>query len=135
MNDNLGISHIQIFSSFAGAPDPSLWYTSALANALAGKDLDRANPEIIIQVNSNGAWNSRGDGTPVANEYDLASVFLHEIAHGLGFLSNDAYDANFGIASLDQPTPFDAYAQTQDGRRLASKGVGWSRLAMSKLAS
>ena len=65
------------FSSFAGAPDPSLWYTSALANALAGKDLDRANPEIIIQVNSTGKWNSRGDGIPVGNEYDLASVFLH----------------------------------------------------------
>ncbi len=27
------------FSAFTGAPDPSLWYPSALANALAGKDL------------------------------------------------------------------------------------------------
>ena len=35
------------FSAFSGAPDSSLWYPSALANALAGKDLDRANPEII----------------------------------------------------------------------------------------
>ena len=107
------------FSSFVGAPDPSLWYTSALANALAGKDLDKANPEIIIQVNSSSGWNTRGDGAPTGREYDLQSVFLHEIAHGLGFLSNDSYDAFFGIASLDQPTPFDAYAQTLDGRRLA----------------
>ena len=107
------------FSSFAGAPDPSLWYTSALANALAGKDLDKANPEMIIQVNSNGTWNTRGDGAPLGNEYDLESVFMHEIAHGLGFLSNEAYDSNFGIASLDQPTPYDAYAQISDGRRLA----------------
>ena len=107
------------YSGFSGAPDPSLWYTSALANALAGKDLDKANPEMIIQVNSSAAWNTRGDGMPSNNEYDLESVFLHEIAHGLGFLSNDAYDAFYGIASLDQPTPFDAYAQTEDGRRLA----------------
>jgi len=107
------------YSGFAGAPDPSLWYTSALANALAGKDLDKANPEMIIQVNSSAAWNTRGDGMPGNNEYDLESVFLHEIAHGLGFLSNDAYDSYYGIASLDQPTPFDAYAQTTDGRRLA----------------
>ena len=28
------------FSGFNGAPDSSLWYPSALANALAGKDLD-----------------------------------------------------------------------------------------------
>lgn len=107
------------YSGFSGAPDPSLWYTSALANALAGKDLDKANPEIIIQVNSSAAWNSRGDGMPSNSEYDLESVFLHEIAHGLGFLSNDAYDTFYGVASLDQPTPFDAFAQTEDGRRLA----------------
>ncbi|CAN2173455.1 Fibronectin type III [Candidatus Nanopelagicaceae bacterium] len=107
------------FSAFSGAPDPSLWYTSALANALAGKDLDKANPEIVIQVNSAAAWNTRGDGLPSGNEYDLQSVFLHEIGHGLGFLSNDAYDPFFGLGSLDQPTPFDAYLQTSDGRRLA----------------
>jgi hypothetical protein len=107
------------FSAFSGAPDPSLWYASALANALAGKDLDKANPEIVIQVNSAAAWNTRGDGSPTASEYDLQSVFLHEIGHGLGFLSNDAYDPFFGLGSLDQPTPFDAYLQTSDGRRLA----------------
>ena len=107
------------FSAFSGAPDPSLWYPSALANALAGKDLDKANPEIVIQVNSAASWNTRGDGLPTGNEYDLQSVFLHEIGHGLGFLSNDAYDPFFGLGSLDQPTPFDAYLQTSDGRRLA----------------
>lgn len=107
------------YSGFAGAPDPTLWYTSALANSLAGKDLDKANPEMIIQVNSGAAWNIRGDGSPTNNEYDLESVFLHEIAHGLGFLSNDSYDSFYGVASLDQPTPYDAYAQTSDGRRLA----------------
>ena len=107
------------FSAFSGAPDPSLWYSSATANALAGKDLDKANPEIIIQVNSAAAWNTRGDDTPNASEYDLESVFIHELGHGLGFLSNDAYDPYYGLGSLDQPTPFDAYLQTTDGRRLA----------------
>jgi hypothetical protein len=107
------------FSAFSGAPDPSLWYASALANSLAGRDLDKANPEMIIQVNSAAQWNSRGDGLPSRSEYDLRSVFLHEMAHGLGFLSNDAYDPFFGLGSLDQPTPFDAYLQTSDGRRLA----------------
>ena len=107
------------FSAFSGAPDASLWYPSALANALAGRDLDKKNPEIVIQVNSAASWNSRGDGFPTNNEYDLQSVFLHELGHGLGFLSNDAYDPFFGLGSLDQPTPFDAYLQTSNGRRLA----------------
>lgn len=107
------------FAGFTGAPDSSLWYPSALANALAGKDLDIRNSEMIINVNAQAAWNRRGDSAPTNREYDLKSVFLHEMAHGLGFLSNDTYDPILGFGSIEQPTPFDAFAQTQDGRRLA----------------
>jgi len=107
------------FAGFSGAPDSSLWYPSALANALAGKDLDERNAEILISVNSRGTWNRRGDGAPTTREYDLKSVFIHEMGHGLGFLSNDSYDSYLGYGSIEQPTPFDAYAQTVDGRRLA----------------
>lgn len=110
------------YSKFSGAPDPSLWYASALANAVAGKDLDLNNPEIIIQINSEADWDLDGLGTPTRYEYDLKSVMFHELAHGLGFLSTSTYifdrtkGQNVGI--LLQPTPFDAYLQTQDGNRL-----------------
>ena len=107
------------YSGFAGAPDASLWYPSALANALAGKDLDKISSDIIIQVNSTATWDQRGDGQPTSREYDLESVMLHELAHGLGFLSNNSFDTFFGYGSIDQPTPYDAYAQTPDGTRLA----------------
>ena len=110
------------YSKFSGAPDPSLWYASALANAVAGKDLDLDNPEIIIQINSEADWDLDGLGTPTRYEYDLKSVMFHEMAHGLGFLSTSTYifdrtkGQNVGI--LLQPTPFDAYLQTEDGNRL-----------------
>lgn len=107
------------FAGFDGAPDQSLWYPSALANALAGKDLDPGNPEILIQVNSAATWDTRNDGAPRSNEYDLESVFLHEMAHGLGFLSTDSYDTFFGYGTIEQPTPYDAYAQLADKRRLS----------------
>jgi len=107
------------YSGFDGAPDQSLWYPSALANALAGKDLEPKNPDMVIQVNSVANWNTRGDGTPRANEYDLQSVFTHEMAHGLGFLSTDSYDSFFGYGTIEQPTPYAAYAQLPDGRRLS----------------
>ena len=107
------------FNNFVNAPDPTLWYPSALANALANRDLDKNNPEIIIQVNSAAAWDTRNDGAPSRSEYDLTSVFIHEIGHGLGFLSTDSYDPYFGFGSLEQPTPFDAYLQLDDGRRLS----------------
>ena len=107
------------YSGFDGAPDQSLWYPSALANALGGKDLDPENPEMVIQVNSVANWNTRNDGSPRSNEYDLQSVFLHEMGHGLGFLSTDSYDQFFGYGTIEQPTPYDAYAQLADGRRLS----------------
>ena len=107
------------FANFVGAPDPSLWYPSALANALSGKDLDGDNPDIIITVNSLADWYRGGGVGPSKSEYDLQSVMLHEIAHGLGFLSTNSYDDYFGYGSIDQPTPYDAYAQTGDGRRLS----------------
>ena len=111
------------YAKFAGAPDSSLWYASALANAIAGKDLDLDNPEIIIQINSEAEWDLAGLGKPTRYEYDLKSVMFHELAHGLGFLSTSSYifdrtkGQNVGI--LEQPTPFDAFLQTQDGNRLA----------------
>lgn len=107
------------FAGFDGAPDSSLWYPSALANALAGKDLDTNNSDLVIQVNSVAAWDTRNDGAPRSNEYDLESVFLHEMGHGLGFLSTDSYDPFFGYGTIEQPTPFDAYVQVEDGRRLS----------------
>jgi len=107
------------FSGFDKAPDSSLWYPSALANALAGVDLDPKQSEMVIQVNSLAEWNTRNDGISYPNEYDLQSVFLHEMGHGLGFLSTDSYDSFFGYGSIDQPTPFDAYTQVEDGRRLS----------------
>lgn len=117
------------FAGFDGAPDSSLWYPSALANALAGKDLDPAKPEMVIQVNSLANWNERNDGIAHANEYDLQSVFIHEMGHGLGFLSTNNYyfvrtlvngsfqDVAYG--DLEQPSIFDAYVQVEDGRRLS----------------
>ena len=107
------------FADFEKAPDASLWYPSALANAIAGKDLDTNQSEIIIQVNSLADWNTSNDGISYPSKYDLKSVFLHEMGHGLGFLSSASYDSYLGYGYIDEPTPFDAYVQLEDGRRLA----------------
>ncbi len=107
------------FSNFFNAPDPLLWYPSALANSIAGDDLDKRNPEIVIQANLAANWDQRNDGRPSKSEYDLTSVFVHEIGHGLGFLSTDSYDNFFKYGILEQPTAFDAFVQTPDGQRLS----------------
>ena len=113
-------SPVNYFQNFKGAPDPTIYYTSAMANALAGKNLDPNNPQISINVNSTVA-NSlylATDGKCPTNLYDLESIILHEMAHGLGFLSTDSYDPTSGFGTIDDPTPFDAFAQTPSGGRL-----------------
>jgi hypothetical protein len=107
------------FTGFDGAPDSTLWYPSALANALAGKDLDPNNAEIVARFSSINPWYLGTDGLVPAGRYDLETAVLHELGHGLGFLSSDSYDAFSGTGLLDQPTPFDAFIRTQDGRRLS----------------
>jgi hypothetical protein len=107
------------FANFPNAPDKTLYYASALANALAGKDLDPNNPELEITITSDAPWYYGVDGKCPPKSYDLVSVILHEMGHGLGFISGNYYDQYSGYGRVDLPTPFDAYAQLPDGRRLA----------------
>ena len=107
------------FSNFNGAPDKTLYYASALANALAGRDLDPTTPEVEISITSNAPWYYGIDAMCPPRSFDLVSVILHEMGHGLGFVSGNYYDVFSGFGRVDQPTPFDAYAQLPDGRRLA----------------
>ena len=107
------------FANFPNAPDKTLYYAAALANALAGNDLDLNNPELEITISSDAPWYYGVDGKCPPKSFDLVSVILHEMGHGLGFISGSYYDEYSGYGRVDLPTPFDAYAQLPDGRRLA----------------
>jgi hypothetical protein len=81
---------------FPAAPLANTWYPQALANAIAGTDLDPADPDIETQFNSalGGAGCLTGttfylglDGHPSPVQIDMLTVVLHELSHGLGFLT------------------------------------------------
>jgi hypothetical protein len=84
-----------VFRDFVNAPLANTWYPAALANGLAGFDLDPTSDDIGATFSStvNGApgclgglnWYYGLDGTPPANTLDFVTVVLHELAHGLGF--------------------------------------------------
>jgi len=83
------------FRDFIGALVAGTWYPVGLANALSGSDLDPSNPDITAQFNSAigttcpfpGTWYYGLDGNPPAGQIDFVTVLLHELAHGLGFLT------------------------------------------------
>jgi len=90
-----------ILRDFPGAPYPGTWYHSALADALAGYDVNAGVTDITAQFNSdldsNPActlnWWYGTDGNfpgnfavnPDPNATHFYAVLLHEMAHGLGF--------------------------------------------------
>ncbi len=89
-----------VHSDFVGAPQAGTLYPAALANRLAGVDLCppgscRNSSDVEATFNSvfgttcrfDGGWYYGLDGAPPAGRADLVTVALHELGHGLGFLS------------------------------------------------
>lgn len=86
---------ITVFRDFVGAPQASTWFPVAQANQLRGADLDPSNVDIQADFNADVdlptvlgsvSWYYGTDGNPGA-DIDFYSVAMHELGHGLGFLT------------------------------------------------
>jgi hypothetical protein len=102
-----------VLRDFPSAPRAGTWYPQALANALAGTDLDPTTPDIETEFNS--ALGASGcltgmtfylglDAHPGAQQIDMLTTALHEFAHGLGFAS--VTDFTTGAELLGFPDAF-----------------------------
>lgn len=112
------------YTMLEGSRDLYKFYPVALAEKLVGHDLNGPNdPDIVAHFNSsNTNWSYATDGKPVANKYDLVTIVLHEICHGLGFVGS-MYVDNSGIGSYgfgleNWPAMFDKYVSTGGGTYL-----------------
>lgn len=103
-------------SDFDGAPVPGTWFVSALANRIAGTDLQAGADDIQARFNSDlgttgclegGSWYYGYDNQGGPNQLDLVSTLLHEFAHGLGFLT--LVDDNDGTEFNNQPDVFERH--------------------------
>jgi hypothetical protein len=122
--------------NFVGAPRPGTWYPIALANAMFGADLAPATDDIDAQFNSSigttcafpAVWYYGLDADPPDKTIDFVTVVLHELGHGLGFLStvdlgtgakflgfDDAYMLN-----LEDHTTGLIYPEMTDAERVAA---------------
>ncbi|MEJ2597862.1 MAG: hypothetical protein P8Z00_05980 [Anaerolineales bacterium] len=108
------------------------WYPIALADKLGGKDYNGSAPEIVSSFNSafsncpgfSNCWYFGTDGKPGSNQFDFASVVLHELAHGLGFAGS--MEVNGGIGqwgSQGYPFIFDLFAVNGQNQKLTDTNI------------
>jgi hypothetical protein len=76
-----------VHRNFPNTPVVQTWYVQALANSFAGMDLDPTTADISAQFSSTFPFYLGLDGSPQPGEFDFVTVVLHELGHGLGFLS------------------------------------------------
>lgn len=102
-------------------PNTDLWYPGALCNRLAGSRLDdeMGDPYTSdIEADFNGRVGKAGclsssgwyyglDANGSSDDIDLVTVVLHELSHGLGFMT---YASISGALLSDIPDVFTAYA-------------------------
>lgn len=118
------------YRDFANAPVSETWYSVAQANSLAGSDLNPASADVSATFNasidnndnclSNTNWYYGLDGNKPANSIELLSVVMHEIGHGLGFLT--LVDLATGMKAA---TRNDAYMLNLEDH---SRGQTWDQL-------
>jgi hypothetical protein len=99
---------------------PLALYPVSLAEKIAGTDL---NPEqsgdIVLTLNSSSNWYLGTDGNVPAGKFDLVTVVLHELCHGLGFFDSMNADNTtgwYGISSF--PVIYDMFIENSEGRKL-----------------
>lgn len=79
----------KLYRNFNSAEFQDDWYPVALAEKLEGRELNgKDEPDIFISINNAISWHFGTDAHPPADKTDFTTILLHEIAHGLGFLSS-----------------------------------------------
>jgi autotransporter-associated beta strand protein len=96
-----------------------------------------AAPDASGQFNFGYTWNN-GTGPPASNQFDLYSVALHEVLHGLGFLSGVVNASGQGLTTqpVGNPDIYAAYDRyIQRGNTLGTGNLLRTDITMSNFAS
>ena len=89
-------------------PDSS-YFAVALANSIAGRDLDPQRVDIVAEFSNDPSLIYFGtDGQVPAGQFDFPTIVLHEIGHGIGFFGGLEVVNDVGTydPGSPEPTPF-----------------------------
>jgi hypothetical protein len=101
-------------------PFANTWYVAALANKLAGTDLDPLSSDITINMNSSRTdWSFGTAGNPLASQFDFETVALHILTNGLGFTGTAASTGGSGSMGMSgAPAIYDRFVETASRQAL-----------------
>jgi hypothetical protein len=129
------------FANFDGAQQTNTFYPVALAEKMAGKDLNPiADPDIVATFSSGTNWYFGTDGNTPAGKMDLVTIVLHEIAHGLGFTDTYSVANNEGSVGLESggvnvPFVYDLFVENGTGTNLFTQVASPSAAMKTQLTS
>jgi hypothetical protein len=119
------------------ALNPLAFYPVALAEKITGKSLNEdLQGDITLLVNSSINWYLGTDGQTPKTKYDLVTVVLHEICHGLGFFDSFSSDGTLGYYGIGSvPMIYDTFVENYEGSKLTDtlKFLNYSTALESQL--
>lgn len=112
--------------SIAEIGDQQIAVPIALANQVSERDRVPDEPDFSMTVIDRTDWYLGLDGRPESDQFDLVSVVLHEISHGLGIVDslkldddgNGQYGLQFRGREERIPTVYDYFVRLRNGDRL-----------------
>ncbi len=119
------------------ALNPNAIYPVALAEKIAGRNLNEdTQGDLQLVINSSINWYLGTDGNTPTDKYDLITVALHEICHGLGFFDSFSTDETIGWYGIDSiPMIYDTFVEDLLFNKLTDtlKFLNYSGALRSKL--
>ncbi len=112
--------------NFSAAPLTNVYYPIALVEKLMGKEMNGSkDADIVCSINSSIPWYFGTNGDTPENQYDLVTVALHEIAHGLGISGFFIDEDGEGKISnpTNSPSAYDYYVFNHQDQRISDNNI------------
>ena len=88
---------------------------SALAFQLQGKRSPDSTVDLEVLINSTVDWDYAVNGAAAPGKSSFVYTMIHEVGHGLGFLST--FEVESGALANSLPTPFDVFVNRGSSSR------------------
>lgn len=133
-----GALYTAAFANFSGAQKLNVFYPVAMAEKITGQNLNGNEPDIFAQFSSGANWHLNPSTNPPPNTFDLVTVVLHEIGHGLGFASSfevQGTNGFYGVGTTEAPIIYDVPIENGGDQNLIESFASPSPAMRTQLTS